>query len=134
MKIGIFGCGNMGSALVLGMKAQFPDAEFFLFTPSQVKAQELAATIGGTSLTESLAMPADLDWYLLAFKPQNLDGFHFDFPSDAKIISVLAGVKISKLTAKFGSNKIVRLMPNTPSAIGLGANLLFLNSSFYLFH
>jgi pyrroline-5-carboxylate reductase len=50
MKIGVFGCGNMGNALVLGMKSRFPDTEFFLFTPSHSKAEELAVRVGGTSL------------------------------------------------------------------------------------
>lgn len=130
MKIGVFGCGNMGRALVLAMKARFSNAEFFLFTPSKLKAQELAVTVGGKSLEHCEDMPRNLDWYLLAFKPQSLDEFQFDFAPDSKIISVLVGVKISKLIAKFNSNKIARLMPNTPSAIGLGSNLLFLNSHF----
>lgn len=130
MKIGVFGCGNMGRALVLGMKAQFPNVEFFLFTPSKLKAQELAAIVEGASLDQISDMPRDLDWYLLAFKPQSLDEFQFEFTPNSKIISVLAGVKINKLVTKFGPNKIARLMPNTPSAIGFGANLLFLNSTF----
>ncbi|MBC7540837.1 MAG: NAD(P)-binding domain-containing protein [Bacteriovorax sp.] len=130
LKIGVFGCGNMGRALVLGMKAQFPAADFFLFTPSKLKAQELAVTVGGKSLDQSVDMPRDLDWYLLAFKPQSLNEFQFNFAPDSKIISILAGVKTSKLIAKFNSKKIARLMPNTPSALGQGANLLFLNSHF----
>ena len=130
MKIGVFGCGNMGSALVKGMKSQFPHAEFYLFTPGHLKAQELAAVVGGRSLENIDDMPLDLDWYLLAFKPQNLDEFSFPFANETKIISVLAGVKTSKLINKFNSNKIVRLMPNTPSAIGFGANLLFLTHHF----
>jgi pyrroline-5-carboxylate reductase len=130
MRIGVFGCGNMGSALVSGMKAKFPDAKFFLFTPSKIKAQELADKVGGVCLNQIEQMPRDLDWYLLAFKPQALAEFEFDFVADSKIISILAGVKSSQLISQFNSNKIVRLMPNTPSAIGQGANLIFLNSHF----
>ncbi|MGZ3807953.1 MAG: pyrroline-5-carboxylate reductase family protein, partial [Bacteriovorax sp.] len=130
MKIGVFGCGNMGRALVLGMKARFPDAQFFLFTPSLTKAQELSILVDGTVVEKVSDMPEDLDWYLLAFKPQSLADFHFDFKADSRIISVLAGVTTLKLISKFKSHKIARLMPNTPSSIGLGANLLYLNSHF----
>jgi pyrroline-5-carboxylate reductase len=130
MRIGVFGCGNMGRALVLGMRACFDDAEFFLYTPSGVKARELAGHVKGHVVNEASEMPQDLDWYLLGFKPQSLDEFHYDFQSDAKIISVLAGVKTTKLIQKFKTNKIARLMPNTPSAIGSGANLYYLNSHF----
>lgn len=127
IKIGVFGCGNMGRALVLGIKARFPNADFYLYTPTTTKAQELANLVHG-HLVESLShMPLDLDWYFLAFKPQNLNDFEFSFSPDSKIISVLAGVNTTKLSSKFQIKKIVRLMPNTPTSIGEGASLYYLN-------
>lgn len=130
LKIGVFGCGNMGRALVLGIKARHPLTEFFLFTPSHIKAQELARNVHGSNVEKVQDMPKDLDWYILAFKPQNLNDFHFEFTPASKILSVLAGVPVLKLVSKFGSNSIARLMPNTPSSIGLGANLLYLDPAF----
>lgn len=129
-RIGVFGCGNMGSALVRSIKNQFEDAEFFLFTPSKIKADELAIIVDGISLDNISDMPTDLDWYILAFKPQNFDKFEFNFNKDSKILSILAGVQTSKLIAKLNSKKIARLMPNIPSVLGVGANLLFLNPGF----
>lgn len=133
LKIGIFGCGNMGGALVLGMKARFPDAQFYLFTPSKVKAQELAEKVKGIFVADIVDMPRDLNWYLLAFKPQSLNEFQFEFAADSKIISILAGIKVSKLIDKFNIKKVARLMPNIPSVIGEGANLLCLGDSFSRF-
>lgn len=130
LRIGVFGCGNMGRALVLGIKARFPDAQFFLFTPTEVKARELAQLVHGHLVKSLSDMPVDLDWYLLAFKPQSLTDFEFHFPAETKVISVLAGVGTTKLSAKFHVQKIARLMPNTPSSIGEGANLYFLAESF----
>jgi len=115
----------MGQALVHGMRAQFPNAEFFLFTPTQDRARALALKVKGTSLADISDMPRDLNWYLLAFKPQTLNEFDFKFAPDSKVLSVLAGVKTSRLMSKFNITKVARLMPNTPSAIGEGANLLF---------
>lgn len=128
--IGIFGCGNMGNALGKGIKSQFPDAEFFLFNPTLSKAQALAAIVKGTVIEDVSTMPDSLDWYLLGFKPQSLEEFNFSFKDNSKIISILAGVSTDKLILKFKTQKIARLMPNTPSSQGLGANLLFLNSHF----
>lgn len=130
LRIGVFGCGNMGRALVLGMNARFSDAEFYLFTPTHVKAKALASVVGGHALEKVEEMPRDLDWYLLAFKPQQLSEFHFNFENNSKIISVLAGINTTKLISKFKSEKIARLMPNTPASIGAGASLLYLNSTF----
>ena len=124
-RIGVFGCGNMGKALVLAMSARFPDAEFILFTPSLTRAQNLAAEVSGVAVLKVELMPIDLDWYVLGFKPQTLPEFSFEFPPTAKIISVLAGVSTQKLSEKFNIKKIARLMPNTPSSIGAGANLLY---------
>ncbi len=130
VKVCVFGCGNMGKALVLGMKARFPNAEFFLYTPTETKAQELAILVHGHFIKSLDEMPKNLHWYLLAFKPQSLDEFQFSFPSDSKVLSVLAGVSTEKLISKFNVTKIARLMPNTPSSIGEGANIYFLNEYF----
>lgn len=122
----------MGRALVTAMKACHPQADFYLYTPSQTRAFELAQKINGNVVTKVDEMPRDLSWYLLAFKPQSLADFDFDFAPDSKVVSVLAGVKSSLLMSKFNLSKVARLMPNTPSAIGLGANLLYLNEFFDL--
>lgn len=125
MKIGFFGSGNMGAALAKGFKNNSPSIELYFYTPSQTKAQELALAVGGHAVSDLDQMPKNLDWYILAFKPQSLSDFNFDFPENAKILSVLAGTGIENLVKKFKVNKIARLMPNTPSSIGEGSNLLY---------
>ena len=124
MRIGFFGCGNMGAALATGFKKD-PAVEQYFFTPTQTKAKELAGKLGGTFIENAEDMPQDLDWYILAFKPQSLNDFSFSFPENAKILSVLAGTGIDTLEKKFKTSKIARLMPNTPSSIGLGSNLFY---------
>lgn len=130
IRVGVFGCGNMGRALVLGMRSRFPNAQFFLYTPTEIKARALAQSVNGHFVQDLSDMPVDLDWYLLGFKPQSLGEFEFQFKADSKIISVLAGVNTKKLIEKFNVAKIARLMPNTPSSIGEGANLYYLNEHF----
>jgi pyrroline-5-carboxylate reductase len=125
MKIGFFGCGNMGSALAVGMKNHDPSIEQYFFTPTKDKARYLAENLKGHFVNFQEEMPKDLDWYVLAFKPQSLNDFHFSFNQNSKIISVLAGTSIDKLVKKFNVNQIARLMPNTPSSIGFGANLFY---------
>lgn len=125
MRIGFFGCGNMGAALAHGFKKFDPAVEQYFFTPSKTKAQELAAQVNGHFVELVTEMPKDLDWYVLAFKPQSLTDFSFEFNNNSKILSVLAGTGIEKLSKKFEVEKVARLMPNTPSGIGAGANLYF---------
>lgn len=125
MKIGFFGCGNMGRAIAEGFRKSDVSLELFFYTPSQTKAQVLAATLKGTHLQQLDQTPKDLDWAILAFKPQQLKDFHHQFGAKTKILSVLAGVGIDTLTSRFKTDNISRLMPNTPSSIGVGANLLY---------
>ena len=116
MRIGFFGYGNMGKAIGQGLQLQFLDLQIFIYTPS-----------GRMPLSE---MPTDLDYYVLAFKPQSLDDFNFNFLPGHKIISILAGVGLEKLIKKFGVQKIVRFMPNTPALYQEGAGLLFFSQAF----
>lgn len=125
MRIGIFGCGNMGAILARGFKQFDPSIEQYFFAPTQSKAQHLAISLGGNFVEHADDMPQDLDWYVLAFKPQSLNDFNYNFLPDSKILSVLAGTGVEKLTNKFNTNFVARLMPNTPSAIGFGTNLLY---------
>lgn len=125
MKIGIFGCGNMGEALARGFFKT--GAELYLYTPSKVKAKELAQELSGVFVDLITDMPKDLDWYVLGFKPQSLNDFSFNFTPDSKILSILAGTEIKKIEKKFNTSFVARLMPNTPSKLSQGANLFYAN-------
>ena len=133
MRIGFFGAGNMANALSTSIKTNFPSAEIYIYSPGKINAKILATKISGRSLEDINEMPKDLDWYFLAFKPQNLGDFNFKFHRNSKIISILAGVSLSKLYNKLGNLKIVRMMPNLPTSISSGANLIFLSDSFNKF-
>ena len=126
MRIGFFGCGNMGQALASGFKNSLDHkVEQYFYTPSKIKAQELAAKVDGYYIENLSEMPVDLDWYVLAFKPQSLIDFNFHFKANSRILSVLAGTSIETLEKKFKTSNVSRLMPNTPSQLGEGANLFY---------
>ena len=125
MRIGFFGCGNMGTALAEGFKKNYPSIQQYFFTPGKDRARALAQKVDGHFVNFVVDMPKDLDWYILAFKPQSLSEFNFSFTPEAKILSVLAGTGIETLEKKFQVKNIARLMPNTPSSVGAGANLFY---------
>ena len=125
MKIGIFGCGNMGEALSIGFRSKDSSLTLFLYNPTKEKAEKLALKVNGLVVINKEDMPQDCDWYILAFKPQSLGDFHFNFKEGANVLSLLAGVGISTLEKKFTNTHLARLMPNTPSRLSLGANLFY---------
>lgn len=132
MRIGFFGAGNMARAIAIAIKnnPDLKNIQSYFFTPSKTKAEELANLTSGIFVEELKNMPKDLDLYFLGFKPQNLNDFHFDFGQNSKIISMLAGTSLEGLNKKFPQTIIARLMPNTPSSVGAGMNLIYFPENF----
>jgi pyrroline-5-carboxylate reductase len=128
MKLGFFGAGNMVSAIAKGVSLEMPEVKMYFYTPSKKSAQLLSREVNGIFVDNLADMPRDLDWYFLGFKPQSLNDFEFNFHIHSKIVSILAGVTIDKLSSKFQQSQFVRVMPNTPSRLKAGMNLTYFQS------
>nr|WP_281367536.1 pyrroline-5-carboxylate reductase [Sphingomonas chungangi] len=118
------GAGNMGGAMLRGWLASGIDpARITVIRPS-------GTPIEGVTVLK--APPPDGEVpavMLLAMKPQKLDeAVSALAPTTGEgtlIVSVLAGVELPSLAKRFPKHRaIVRVMPNTPSAIGKGVSLL----------
>lgn len=123
IKIGCFGAGQMSTAILTRLHQQNQKYEFYCYTPSKLSAKNLAKDLNGVYVEEINLMPKDLDFYFLGFKPQNLENFYFEFNKDSIVISMLAAKSIEEFLNKFNTQKIVRIMPNTPTLIGMGTIL-----------
>lgn len=128
MKIGFFGAGNMVEALALGIFSKGNEHQLYFYTPSKVKALSISQKTNGVFIENLADMPVDLDWYVLGFKPFNLKDFNFSFAKDAKVISLLASISLEQIKNKINVNKILRVMPNTPSKVFAGMNLLYFSN------
>ena len=121
MKIGFLGSGNMARSLGHRLKTSAPNIQQYFYSPSGTKARQLAVEVQGTFVASLDDFPNDMDILFLAFKPQMLNEAKLPKISTKTIIvSLLAAISIEKLEAQYLDQKIVRLMPNTPSEIGLG--------------
>lgn len=68
----------------------------------------------------------EADVLILAVKPQSVEDFFAKFArgcGGALLVSIAAGIKISKLERLSGTGRIVRVMPNTPLLVGTGASV-----------
>lgn len=117
-KICIFGCGNMGSAMLRGWIAGgiAPD-QFHVIDPS---AQGLP---DGVLLSRSAQeMDATFDLVVLGIKPQMLASLAPEIRSllapHATMLSILAGIRTDSLAAHFPSARIMRVMPNLAASLG----------------
>lgn len=131
MNLLVLGCGNMGSAMVTALSRRSVPLfkKILAFDANPEKAQALEA-FGATALTSLDALPKGESWtVLVAVKPQDIDALLKDlrgrfaehFGKGSFLISIAAGVRMERLQ-KSGLNSIVRVMPNTPAMVGLGAS------------
>lgn len=126
-KLGLIGCGAMGSALAKGIVKHggvSPD-NFYVYDIVPERMEYLVLSLGCRSGNlEELCRECDL--LILAVKPQDVEnvlasmaGF---FRKEQLLVSVAAGIStrsIEKLLP--AGSKVIRLMPNTPCLIGAGA-------------
>jgi pyrroline-5-carboxylate reductase len=116
----LFGCGNMGRAMLDGwLAAGIDPAAFVVVDPY---AKDLPAGIGTIpNGPYTLAM--------LAIKPQMFGELAPDIEQlltpDALVISILAGTRIETLKAALPGRRALRLMPNLAAALGKSPMGLF---------
>ena len=120
----IFGCGNMGGAMLAGwLRGGMDPARFTVVDPF------LAAVPQGVTLLREV--PATrFDAVVLGIKPQMLDDAAPALAQlvggETVIISMLAGVELASLAARFpAARSLVRVMPNLAAAIGKSPIALF---------
>ncbi|MDD3470772.1 MAG: pyrroline-5-carboxylate reductase [Thermoguttaceae bacterium] len=126
-KMGLIGTGQMGSALAEGwIRAGLVTTEQLVASDaSEVSRQQFAKRTSVTAGTDNLEVVHAAEVIVLAVKPQI-------FPSVASeiakhlagklVLSIIAGTPLAALRSQLGPDcRIVRIMPNTPCLVGLGA-------------
>ena len=123
-RIGFIGAGNMGGALCLA--ASKTDCTLYVFDPDTAKAQALCRRTGA-HLTDRDTLCATCDVIFLGIKPQMLATVADELaPALAGrstpycLVSMCAGVTTARLAELFPGAAVIRIMPNTPVAVGQG--------------
>ena len=125
-KLLFIGTGKMGSAIAGGIvrAGLFPASELVGFDVSAKAAADFTANTGARCGTDVQTELAQAEKVLIAVKPQYLEAAIAPLKgkfTGKLVISIVAGVPIDTLSALTGSNRIVRVMPNTPALVGKGA-------------
>lgn len=123
MKLGVIGCGKMGSALVEGAirSGAIAATDVTGCDPSPEAVRAFVAATGAHSGDTIGAL--DAETYLLCTKPQHAEGALAALPAgDILVISVAAGLTTAWLEARAPAGaRVIRCMPNTPALVGKGA-------------
>jgi pyrroline-5-carboxylate reductase len=126
--IGFIGAGRMARALAGGL------VRAGLVNPQQIHAADPVASAregflqdapGSRGAATNRELVEQSDVVVLAVKPQQLASATSDLASVAAgklVVSILAGVRLSKLAAAIPGARLVRVMPNTPALVGQGAS------------
>ena len=132
MKVGFLGAGNMGGALARAA-AKGEGFEILLADRDVEKAGMLAEEIGAIA-TDSAALAKECDVIFLGVRPSvipaAIDEIKEKIKNDALIVSMAAATDIKTIEDCFGREvKVIRIMPNTPAAVGEGMILFAANNA-----
>ena len=130
MEICLIGCGKMGTALLAGWQQDSQlNASFTVIDPALDGSSDHQATryLHQPSDLETLYQP---DLVVLAVKPQTMASVLADLSGlgdeTTCFLSIAAGLSTARLAVQLGrSARWLRVMPNTPAAIGQGISALY---------
>jgi pyrroline-5-carboxylate reductase len=127
-RVGFLGAGRMATALANGLiTAKFAAVDSIVASDPHSAARESFSTQMGARATESnLEVVRSSDVVILAVKPQNvtevLSEVRAEITPKHLVISIAAGVSVDTLMSFLGTSaRLVRVMPNTPCLVGVGA-------------
>jgi pyrroline-5-carboxylate reductase len=126
--VGFIGAGVMGEALLKGvLEAGVAGAgSLYASDPSAERRKALAPIIGGHVLSDNRALAEKCSVVVLVVKPHLTAAVARDIAGavtpDHLIIVIAAGVTLASLREALGTDRLVRVMPNTPARVGAGAS------------
>lgn len=119
-RVAIVGAGAMGEAIIAGMvNAGHDPADIGIIEKRTERGDELIARYGVTKLANLVGVST----CFLVVKPNDLtatlESYRDELAEDALVISMVAG-KPTALIESLISQRVVRVMPNTPALVGAG--------------
>lgn len=127
--IGFIGTGNMGGALARAVDRGAPEgAVLRLSNRTPAKAEALAAQLRRASVSTNREIAEQCDLIFLGVKPQKMAELMAEIRPVLRtrtdrfvVCSMATGITIDSLTRMLGGEyPLIRILPNTPAAIGEG--------------
>jgi pyrroline-5-carboxylate reductase len=130
MRLGVIGCGKMGTALVGGALRSNVIAATSVWGLDAVPAalDSFVEQTQANKASDFAQLAESCDTFLLATKPQDIAGACHSLTTalagrPALVISLAAGISIIRLEQLLPENiRVIRTMPNTPALVGCGAS------------
>jgi len=129
VKLGLIGCGFMGEAMLSAaiQKGVVQPGDVFVAELNDERCAAVNSRYGVRATNDSAEVIAASEVVVFAVKPQEFASaaHHLQgtFRRDQTIVSIMAGVPIDKIARTLKHAAIVRVMPNTPAAVGEGISV-----------
>ncbi len=130
MNIGFIGCGNMGSALAkaAAKSDMITPEQIFLSNRTSGKAERLSEELGDANVSFNEEVAEKCRYIFLGVKPQKMEGVLEEIAPVLRrradrfvLVTMAAGLTMETIQEMAGGHyPVIRLMPNTPAAIGKG--------------
>lgn len=129
-KIGFIGAGNMGSALAIAAGKNLGGENVLIYDMDQAKCENLHNRYGFAIAKDANEAAKEADFTVLAVKPHLIRGVAAGIKEELKsagkcVVTIAAGVEINAIKEAIGNAcPVIRIMPNTPVAVGKGTILI----------
>lgn len=133
-KIAFIGSGAMAEAMIAGLirqKLANPE-DLYASGPREERGDELKKKYGVKPFTDNNHAVHNADVVILSVKPQRLTNVMKSLksiPTNALVLTIVAGASLKKIGGALKHNAVVRSMPNTPAQIGKGITVWTASSS-----
>ncbi len=119
--IGVIGCGNMGEAIIAGIKARYKRGEIVAYDKDIKKLNRIKSKHKVPATKKPLELSAKSKTILIAVKPQDINTVLDTLKDSYKnqlIISIAAGISTSYIEKYLDKRaRVVRVMPNLAAKV-----------------
>jgi pyrroline-5-carboxylate reductase len=126
-RLGFLGAGKMATALAKGFsRAGLISAEEVMACDLSAQARDaFSRETGAKSVTSNTEVAEFADVLVLSVKPDHVSEVLVEIRDFLTVrhllISIAAGVRLATLEAGLGTDRLIRVMPNTPALVGASA-------------
>jgi pyrroline-5-carboxylate reductase len=129
--IGFIGGGNMAEALIKGIISG-GKKNVIVSEPRADRREFLNKTYGVSATASNTEAALAAEIIILAVKPQNmaavLDEISTVVTAEKTVVSIAAGIPLSVLQSRLKTDRLLRVMPNTPALVQEGMSVISLCS------
>jgi pyrroline-5-carboxylate reductase len=122
--VGIVGCGNLGSALIKGIREQYPELKIIASKRNLTRDQLKSTDENTIYTTDNDYLLANCEIIIIALKPYNMLEFLARFKgsidsSKHTLVSVVTGIATNEMiqALEYDSLSMYRAMPNTAADV-----------------